>query len=96
MSDFPGAPLDGIIYRLLTGQDQQRLRLERIALIEADLYRAQLQLEDALSSEEKAGVLADIRAFQTRLQPHYQALGMMVIDPVSRDDTSSISPRDGD
>lgn len=74
-------PAKPIVYRLLTPSDQQRIRVERIRLIEADLYRAELQLEEALSEQEKAGVIADIRALQSRLEPHYQSLGLIVVAP---------------
>lgn len=64
-------------YQILTAVDTQRIRRERIFLIESDLCRARLQLEEAQSAEERQAVLGDISALCARLQPHYQALGMI-------------------
>jgi hypothetical protein len=63
-------------YRVLSPQDRSILRLERVRALEIDLYRAELNVEDALSSAEKESVLGDIQAFRARLQVHYRVLGM--------------------
>jgi len=68
-------------YRLLTEVDRQKLRLERIRFIEADLFRAFLQLEEALSGDERNSVAREIQSLQTRLVPHYQALGLTITVP---------------
>jgi len=66
------------LYQMLTPEDMERIRRERTMLIEADLYRAHLQLEDAQSDVERKAVFADIIALRNRLQPHYRALGLTV------------------
>lgn len=63
-------------YRILTEENQRDLRVERIHLIETDLFRARLQLEEALSEVERQNVLREISALQARLRPHYAALGL--------------------
>jgi hypothetical protein len=73
-------------YRLLTTIDQQKLRLERIRLIEADLYRASLQFEEALSDEERRNVQQEIDALLARLKPHYQTLGLITNDAIPKEE----------
>lgn len=63
-------------YQMLTPEDMCSLRQQRVRLIEADLYRAHLQYEEALSDAEREEVQRDILALRKRLQPHYEALGL--------------------
>lgn len=65
------------VYRVLTPADMDAIRRERVRLIEADLYRAHLQYVEALSDNEREEVMRDIFALRSRLQPHYQALGLV-------------------
>lgn len=67
-------------YRVLTTEDITRLRLERVAALEADICRAELQLEDAESEREAQQVAQDVMGLQRRLEPHYAALGLMRTD----------------
>ena len=80
-------PIPGIQFQLLTPDDMVRIRRERARLIEADLFRAHLQLEEIQSDAERDAVLADIIALNSRLRPHYQALGLALDshDPESED-----------
>lgn len=66
------------VFQMLTPEDMSILRQQRIRLIEADLYRAHLQYEEALSDAEREGVQRDIFALRKRLLPHYEALGLAV------------------
>jgi hypothetical protein len=61
-------------YRELTGEHQLALRRERVAFLEADLFRAEMQLEEAQSDDERSAVRADIEAFRSRLSVHYNKL----------------------
>jgi hypothetical protein len=63
-------------YRVLSPENRSILRLERVRALEIDLYRAELNMEDALSSAEKESILGDIQAFKARLQVHYRILGI--------------------
>jgi len=73
-------------YRMLTLERQRQLRQERVALLEADLFRAEMQLAEAQSGEERAAVQADISAFSARLRVHYAVLDgdqkSSTVDPV--------------
>jgi hypothetical protein len=64
------------IYMILSEQDRSILRMERVRALEADLCRAELNYEDALSTEERTSVAGDIQAFQARLKVHYRVLGI--------------------
>jgi hypothetical protein len=61
-------------YVVLSEQDRSILRLERVRALEADLCRAELNYEDALSNAERESVAGDIQAFQKRLEVHYRVL----------------------
>lgn len=69
-------------YRTLTDDQKSELRRQRVNLLEIDLYRAELQLEEVQSTGERAAVLNDIAAFQGRLTVHYQALGLDDLPPI--------------
>lgn len=64
-------------YRVLTVEDQSRLRMERVRALEADRYRAELAMEDALSSAELESYIRDIKVINQRLAPHYAKLGLL-------------------
>lgn len=60
-------------YLILSDSDRSMLRMERVKALEADLFRACLNYEDALSDAERESVARDIQAFQARLEAHYRA-----------------------
>jgi hypothetical protein len=61
-------------YVILSEQDRSILRVERVRALEADLCRAELNYEDALSDVERDSVAGDIQAFRARLEIHYRVL----------------------
>lgn len=61
-------------YVILSPQDRSILRLERTRALEADLCRAELNYEDALSDAERESIVGDIQAFRSRLEVHYRVL----------------------
>jgi hypothetical protein len=63
-------------YQVLQDADRGRLRIERVRSLEADLYRIELALEDALSTAEKDDLFQDAEIIQRRLEPHYITLGL--------------------
>jgi len=63
-------------YRVLTDADRGRLRMERVRALEAEICRAELALDDALSDAERDSIYADIEVIRQRLIPHYVALGL--------------------
>lgn len=63
-------------YRILSDEDKSILRMERVKALEADLYRAQLAYEDALSTAERDSLAIEMEAFSRRLEVHYKALGL--------------------
>jgi hypothetical protein len=69
------------LFNVLTPQDVRVLRVERVRLIEEDLCRAFLQLEETQSDAEHQSVVSDIHVLRKRLLPHYQALGFASSDP---------------
>lgn len=64
-------------YKILTPEDRSRLRIERVRALEAEIYRAELALEDALSSAERDAIMADIQVIHRRLEPHYARMGLV-------------------
>lgn len=76
-------------YIVLTPKDRSMLRLERVKALEADLWRAELNYEDALSSAERESLIGDMQAFQARLEIHYKLL-----DPNGKENGQP--PDDGD
>lgn len=64
-------------YRVLTRQEMSQLRMERVRALEADRYRAELNLVDALSTTEADSILADITSIDHRLRPHYEHLAAL-------------------
>lgn len=63
-------------YVILSEEERSILRVERVKALEADLCRAELNYEDALSDAERDAVAEDIQAFERRLETHYRVLGM--------------------
>ncbi len=61
-------------YHVLTSRQRADLRIERTLLLETDLYRAELQLEEALTDNEREAVSQEIVQYQTRLDVHYRKL----------------------
>jgi hypothetical protein len=65
-------------YQVLTGQQRSQLRLERARALEADICRAELQLEDAQSDAERESLATEIELLRRRLEPHLVAMGLLV------------------
>jgi len=63
-------------YLILSEQDRSMLRMERVKALEADLCRAVLNYEDALSASERDSLIGDIQAFRARLEVHYRVLNL--------------------
>jgi hypothetical protein len=61
-------------YLLLSNENKWAILRERIGLLEADLFRAELQLAEALSDEERRAVTLEIGRFTQRLAPHHDML----------------------
>lgn len=64
-------------YRVLQDADRGRLRVERMRSLEADLYRIELALEDALSTAERDSLHQDAEIIRRRLEPHYVKMGLV-------------------
>lgn len=76
----------GHTFNVLTPAGIHALRVERVRLIEEDLCRAFLQLEEVQSDGEKQAVINDISMLRERLSPHYRALGFEPpVQPESKD-----------
>jgi hypothetical protein len=65
-------------YQVLTAQQRGQLRLERARALEADIYRAELQFEDAQSDAERESLAMEIEQLRRRLKPHLVAMGLLV------------------
>lgn len=89
-SDYGSDYGSGYDYRVLTDVNRSALRMERVRALEAEIYRAELQLEDALTDPERESVCADIAVIRRRLEPHYAALGLLDMPaPADRGDAGS-------
>ena len=62
------------MYEFLTPQSMTQLRRERLAGLEGDHYRVQLQLEEATSPEEFAAIQRDLDEINRRAQVHRAVL----------------------
>jgi hypothetical protein len=71
-------------YVTVKAEDKTLLRTERIRMLELDLYRAELALEDALSDQERERLNRDMESLVARLDIHYSKLG--ISRPETRED----------
>lgn len=65
-------------YQVLTDQQRIQLRLEWVRTLEADIYRAELQLVSAQSDAERDSLATEITLLRCRLEPHLVAMGLPV------------------
>lgn len=79
-------------YKILTTEDRSRLRIERVRALEAEIYRAELALEDALSNAEREAIMADIQVIHRRLEPHYAKMGL--VEPPEQGGAESARPNE--
>lgn len=77
---------DRFAYVLLTPTDRSALRMERAHGLEADLYRLELQLEEAVDNAERERIANRADALLRRLRVHLSALSSVLPDTPSDSD----------
>lgn len=81
-----------IEYQLLTDTDRHALRMERAHGLESDLYRIELQLEEATDAAQRENLAVRADLLLRRLRVHLTALAGVLADPGERRPLCSRGP----
>lgn len=82
-------PAGLVAYRLLTASDRTALRMDRVHHLEAELYRLELALEEAVDNAERENLASRAGPLLQRLRVHLAVLSSVLPGegggPCSRD-----------
>lgn len=82
-------------YSMIKPGDQQQLRAERLAALEADHYRCGLMAEDATSAEEAEQARRSQHDIERRIRVHRVALGLEPASAIEEPGDSHVDINDG-